>query len=107
MKLLLPYPLSPPSSPSEMPLSTGKMYDVKLKRKKLQLQVGGMGLQVFERRKPIETHMYTQMREWSGSAAKGLQIVPKKGDAVWYETSDFKEIFVSRWGIRRPILRRL
>ena len=23
------------------------------------------------------------------------------------ETSDFKEIFVSRWGIRRPILRRL
>ena len=41
-----------------------KQYDVKYKHKKRQLQVGSMGLQVFDKGKPVENILYASMNGW-------------------------------------------
>ena len=49
----------------EVPTGTGSsMFDAKLKGKKVQLQVGGMGLQVFVKGRASETYMYQSLASW-------------------------------------------
>jgi hypothetical protein len=60
------------------------MYDAKLKGKKVQLQPGGMGLQVFVKGRASETYMYQSLESWSelsesGYIYKGIEIKPRGG----------------------------
>ena len=64
----------------EVPAGTGStMYDAKLKGKKVQLQPGGMGLQVFVKGRASETYMYQSLESWSELPDKGIEIKPHGG----------------------------
>jgi hypothetical protein len=64
----------------EVPAGTGTtMYDAKLKSKKVQLQPGGMGLQVFVKGRASETYMYQSLESWSELPDKGIEIKPHGG----------------------------
>eukprot|EP01051_Picozoa_sp_SAG22_P004178 SAG22_NODE_217_length_14910_cov_65.532978_8_plen_932_part_00 len=67
---------------------TAEMYDVKLKGKKMQIKVGGMGLQVFEKGRASETHMYMSMLSWGDRPGKGFEIIPKDGKEIVFTCAD-------------------
>ena len=64
------------------------MYDAKLKGKKVQLKVGGMGLQTFESGRALETYMYQLLTSWGELPGKGLAIESKDGKAAVFTCDD-------------------
>eukprot|EP01051_Picozoa_sp_SAG22_P004177 SAG22_NODE_217_length_14910_cov_65.532978_7_plen_67_part_00 len=62
------------------------MYDVKLKSKKIQMQVSGMGLQLFAKGRKLETYMYQSLTSWGDLPGKGIEVVPRGGKAVMVRT---------------------
>ena len=46
------------------------MFDVKRGKKKLQLSVGGMGLQLMSGGKPVESYMYSKIVSWSDGESR-------------------------------------
>ena len=59
--------------------------------KKLKLMVGGMGLNVFDGEKLVESHLYLNMRRWN-SDNQILSISTRKGIVVQFKTPDALEI---------------
>eukprot|EP01051_Picozoa_sp_SAG22_P004176 SAG22_NODE_217_length_14910_cov_65.532978_6_plen_2053_part_00 len=64
------------------------MHDVKMKSKKVQVKVGGMGLDVFEKGRKLETHMYMSMLSWGDRPGKGFEIIPKDGKQIVFTCAD-------------------
>ena len=79
-----PPPTPTPSKPEEQEegevstallQATGlRLYDVKQGRKELQLQVGGQGLQIFRKGKPIENFLYKDMANWTCAMTERLSV---------------------------------
>eukprot|EP01051_Picozoa_sp_SAG22_P012690 SAG22_NODE_1342_length_4685_cov_3.468818_3_plen_908_part_00 len=69
-----------------------KLYDAKLKKKKVQLEVGGMGLQVTDQKgKPLDKYLYMSLGGW-GEEAGFLQVDLSSGKAVRFQTDAAEEI---------------
>ena len=75
-----------------------KVYEAKLKGKKVTLQLGGMGLQVFGKGgKALETHLYQSMLSWN-ELPQGFEIMPKGmtgGQSVVFACDDGQEIVLA------------
>jgi hypothetical protein len=68
-----------------------KQYDVKYKNKKRQLQVGSMGLQVFDKGKPMENILYASMNRWEDLEDR-LIVVVQGGKELHFSTGASTEI---------------
>eukprot|EP01048_Picozoa_sp_COSAG05_P031277 COSAG05_NODE_11338_length_518_cov_0.947494_2_plen_155_part_01 len=64
-----------------------KRFDARLNGKKVQLQLGGMGLQVFDRNGKPETHMYQSLLSWE-ETDKGFRLTVEDGKTLNFATAD-------------------
>eukprot|EP01045_Picozoa_sp_COSAG04_P061257 COSAG04_NODE_31365_length_257_cov_0.651899_1_plen_85_part_11 len=62
-----------------------KQYEVKKGSKKMQAQVGSMGLQLFSGGKPADNYLFKSMRGW-GENGGDLQLDFQDGEQVMLET---------------------